>query len=593
MFFEKVDPSAPAIFIDGVKYEMTSVAVNDTFKYKGYLVDVYNTIDPEIMETECTFETYNGWNKELIKQLKAWDGAYCKHIKAPHPEMLKIHEAAMMPLTLLMKSNSNFGQLEKMLADKDGSNIPEFRGIALEEQFCKHLSEICRIFKEFGDMSDHTYDIAQLLKTLKLEDGRWTEIVPFEHYLTPLKIALQKVREQLLKMEKDGPLFVKYIVEDNKELQDLTIAMVKQDHIVQWLVGDSLKLDQFRFLYECMKVIYDSALKEKLLAEDKVVMESVIPKLVAFKSVMAMRGIQLAKAEEMRKAKEKKAKNELIKKTQPRKASPTKKVPSKSKSPGKSKSPSKSPEKSKSPGKTKKGKKEEVEEEVPEEKDPLELTEEEIYLKRMSDEANVDLLFMSEEQLRQHLEEAERKRFGRYWIWDGYFNEKNQQKWLNTAEALKHVNDQVIEDIEDYILLEAFKPLKEDKVQKLIDEDQKERIANEKKLRKKGADEYFKQATEDQVKRKQFDSMRPPLVWNFFQDASEEKIPHVLRANACPQKCYEDGRIEEIQENINLIGYDLLKCEEDKWKILVKHTMEVFRNLNKKYQEALVGGDKE
>lgn len=60
-----------------------------------------------------------------------------------------------------------------------------------------------------------------------------------------------------------------------------------------------------------------------------------------------------------------------------------------------------------------------------EEKDPLELTEEEIYLKRMSDEANVDLLFLSDEQKKQHLEEAERKKFGRYWVWEGYYNEKN------------------------------------------------------------------------------------------------------------------------------------------------------------------------
>lgn len=48
--------------------------------------------------------------------------------------MFKLHEGAMLPLTLLMKSNSNFGQLEKMIAEKDGgSNIPEFRGVALEE----------------------------------------------------------------------------------------------------------------------------------------------------------------------------------------------------------------------------------------------------------------------------------------------------------------------------------------------------------------------------------------------------------------------------------------------------------------------------
>lgn len=99
------------------------------------------------------------------------------------------------------------------------------------------------------------------------------------------------------------------------------------------------------------------------------------------------------------------------------------------------------------------------------------MTEEEIYLKRMSDAANVDLLFLSDEQKKKHLEEAERKKFGRYWVWEGYFNEKNEQKWLDTVEALKHVNEQVLEDIEDYILLEAFKPWKEDKIQKFIDED--------------------------------------------------------------------------------------------------------------------------
>jgi len=70
MFYEKVDPTAhnpPASFIDGVKYEMTSLAVNDTFKYKGYLVDIFNTIDPEMMDTSCTFDSYTSWNKELIK----------------------------------------------------------------------------------------------------------------------------------------------------------------------------------------------------------------------------------------------------------------------------------------------------------------------------------------------------------------------------------------------------------------------------------------------------------------------------------------------------------------------------------------------
>lgn len=125
----------------------------------------------------------------------------------------------------------------------------------------------------------------------------------------------------------------------------------------------------------------------------------------------------------------------------------------------------------------------------------------------------------------------------------------------------------------------------------MIDDDQKERLANEKKLKKNGGEEWFKQAVEDQKKRKQLDTMRPPMVWNFFQDPGEEKIPHILRAKANPTKCYEDGRIEKIQEAIMLIGMDLSKWEEDKWNLLTKYTLEVFKNVDKKYQAKLSEGN--
>lgn len=47
-----------------------------------------------------------------------------------------------------------------MLEDKElGSQIPEFRAIALEEQFCKHLSAVCDIFKEFGEMKEEAFNI--------------------------------------------------------------------------------------------------------------------------------------------------------------------------------------------------------------------------------------------------------------------------------------------------------------------------------------------------------------------------------------------------------------------------------------------------
>jgi len=31
-------------------------------------------------------------------------------------------------------------------------------------------------------------------------------------------------------------------------------------------------------------------------------------------------------------------------------------------------------------------------------------------------------------------EELDRKTYGRFWVWDGYYNERNREQWLETAE---------------------------------------------------------------------------------------------------------------------------------------------------------------
>jgi hypothetical protein len=51
-----------------------------------------------------------------------------------------------------------------------------------------------------------------------------------------------------------------------------------------------------------MKIIYDSALKDKLCSTDNNVLENVLPRMIAFKSLMVIRNIQLRKADEAKKA---------------------------------------------------------------------------------------------------------------------------------------------------------------------------------------------------------------------------------------------------------------------------------------------------
>jgi hypothetical protein len=55
-----------------------------------------------------------------------------------------------------------------------------------------------------------------MLKVLKIEN--WENCPPFKFYLQPLTDAIMKVRKNLLQMEKDGHLFIKYVIEENKQL---------------------------------------------------------------------------------------------------------------------------------------------------------------------------------------------------------------------------------------------------------------------------------------------------------------------------------------------------------------------------------------
>lgn len=106
-------------------------------------------------------------------------------------------------------------------------------------------------------------------------------------------------------MNKEGPLHCKYIIEDNTELQDKTIFMVQRDLEAQWLAGDEIKRDQFNFVYSVMKIIYDSALRDQLLNEQKEVIEQVFPSLSAYQALLIIKGILDTKEAEKKKELEK------------------------------------------------------------------------------------------------------------------------------------------------------------------------------------------------------------------------------------------------------------------------------------------------
>ena len=103
MFSEKKE----SVDIDGTNYPITNAAMVEMWNCKESLVEVFNFLDPERVHMERTFETYQGWKKELIKFLKEFDKNYVKHMgsKGAYSEMNSLHVTAMKPLVLLTAAN--------------------------------------------------------------------------------------------------------------------------------------------------------------------------------------------------------------------------------------------------------------------------------------------------------------------------------------------------------------------------------------------------------------------------------------------------------------------------------------------------------
>ena len=270
-----------------------------------------------------------------------------------------------------------------------------------------------------------------------------------------------------------------------------------------------------------------------------VMQEDVIPKLVAYKACMIIRDIQLRKAAEIAHAK---AKCERAG------------IPY-------------------------------TEEEVVEvEGMGRPLTEEEIVAKRLEAEANGGTL-LSEEQQAREAEKKEIEKYGRFWIWEGYISENFKAVLLETADQLKRINDEVIEDIEDSILLTSFKGMRSDQVKQVIEKDTQQRVDLELQDAETEEDKaaISEKAKKQKLGRAFLEPHRPDNTrtkcWNFMDDEEDpdHKIKHVLRYKADPRIAYDiDHRVDKILDNLTNIGEHLRQYEQAKWDHLVSSVHEIF-----------------
>lgn len=531
-------PRQEAITIDGVKFEIPNHIRVDTWNSKLLIV---NDVFESYKEIEgLSAEDFMESKKKLITHLKNFDKQYMKHIKKTHPEVQEIISTAVQPLLDVLESNYEFHKLEELM--KTNTEIPKFRHNALEDKFCGHLEIICKVLEDHGKLED-IYDIKRMLNLLKLED--WEDNVPMAFYLTPLRDSIKAMRDEMLRMRSLGANRCKYHIEENQPMHELIIKMVKNDVTAQWLMGDTLKNDQLCFLYDVIKQIYLSPLKNKLINKDPELIQNVIPKLACFRGLLVIRDILVIQKEEEKKAK---------------KGGLTTPAPEEDKK-----------------------EEEEVEEE--------ELDEEQ--------KATIEF------QKQKAKDEEEMKKYGRKWIWQNYISENRKTDWMNAAEALRHINDQVIQDIQDFIMIQAF-PKPKQTNRKEIAKEVESLLVNSHKVQNKDDPEEVKEVK----KKREFElSLRPPFVWNFKetridqeekikleikydknepeqaeQETNDEDEPYLINHNAAPEACYkyeefiQDNRVSKFMKDLESLTYNLKSHEETKWKTLVELCNEIFRS---------------
>lgn len=141
----------------------------------------------------------------------------------------------------------------------------------------------------------------------------------------------------------------------------------------------------------------------------------------------------------------------------------------------------------------------------------------------------------------KRIEEEEMRKYGRKWIWQNYLSENRKEDWLNSAEDLRHINNHVIQDIQDYILISAFPKTKQSE-RKEIAKEVEGLLLNSLKIKNKNDHEEVKQVKSQ----RDFElSLRPPFVWNFSETRKDIEEKMLLENPLRSEDELEKERIEE------------------------------------------------
>ncbi len=410
-------------------------------------------------------------------------------------------------------------------------------------------------------------DVHKMFRNIEIPLGR--ELVPLKYYIDQLYQMIFDLRIKLYEMKLNSICRIKMPITANTDFIEKVKNIYNTHIIIENLMGDKLKYDQYIFIYNNIKFIYDSTQREVLLhVKDKSFLEDAIPKHVILQAIIHMTRIVEKLRERAKDLKEKFSYDNYIQMNM-----------------------------------------------------LLEQTESPII-----NSHEIDHLTLADETKKLRvllLKEIEE--IGRFWIFEGLINPEDRDLWLEAVEAMRNINFSVQNDIRDMLLtqyneskkisrerskdnLNVSKRSSKDNLNKVISKkslkkheevhSHRERSNSGKKrmvvgkktkhvVKEEKLDNSSFDTDEDSVIMKNkgqvilIDHFRPPYCWNYPYEklkkpSEDERIE--LRVND-PRLFYRDGRVERLLDLLNEIKKRMIGYKGGLWNYIFGKVVPVLANM--------------
>jgi hypothetical protein len=368
---------------------------------------------------------------------------------------------------------------------------------------------------------------------------------------------------------------VKMPITQNEEIVGKVQSVYDTHIVLDNLMGDKLKYDQYVFLYECIKLINESSIKEELLLfKETSFMEELIPKYIILSAMRHSVNIFNNMYESIK----------------------------------------------------------DVGVKVTETFDRF------FQIEKMDLDSDYSFIFNSfylsetfERVSNDELKEIKKKleleisKFGRFWLLEGMFPKEDRKLWLEAIEILRNINPLVQDDIRDYLImsrefdaktsinLNTVRTRKQSKAGKDLDSSihSKRRMSTSKKEKKKivnmidkslpsprkgqrkktnqsSKEERSFESEDESIIRNRakipliLDGLRPPKVWNFpidkLKKTNKDDFKTEIRL-VDPRSFYIDGRVEEFFMKLREIYKNMkeyCKKKGNVWDYKIRRVFDIF-----------------